>query len=266
MLARVNDITINFEIEGPEGAPVVTFSHSLAATLAMWELQTPALINSYRILRFDTRGHGRSSLPPGPYTMEKMAADVVGLLDFLGIQKTCFVGLSMGGMIGQVLALRYPQRIEKLVLCDTASSVSPEMAPLWRERIRKAERAGMSALAQEILERWLSQDFCRDRPEIAKRIRNMIIRTPVPGYVGCCRAISKFDVSQELSKVIAPTLVMVGERDVSTPVSAAMAIHKQIRDSEMVIIRQALHLSNVEAAPFFNTRLLLFLAKGDEWI
>ena len=209
MQARVNDAVINFKIEGPEGAPVVTFSHSLATTLDVWEFQVPALRGSYRVLRFDTRGHGKSSIPPGPFTMEKLVTDVIGLLDHLYIQQTHFVGLSLGGMIGQVLALQHPDRLSKLVLCDTTSSVPSEMAPVWEERIRRAETKGMNALAEEALERWLSEDFRRGQPEITKRIRDMILQTPVPGYVECCRGNSQFDVSQELSKVTVPTLIMV---------------------------------------------------------
>ena len=261
MEARVNDTVINFEIEGPEGAPVVTFSHSLATTLDMWELQVLALRDSYRVLRFDTRGHGKSSITPGPYTMERLTADVVGLLDYLDIQRTHFVGLSMGGMIGQIMALLYPQRLQKLILCDTASSVPSEVAPIWIERIRTAETKGMTALAKETLERWLSEDFRRDRPEETKRVRNMIIQTPVPGYVGCSRAISEFDVSRELSKVTVPTLIMVGEKDPGTPVSAAEAIQRQIHGSELVVIPGALHLTNIEAPFIFNQSLLSFLAK-----
>jgi 3-oxoadipate enol-lactonase len=262
MQARVNDAVIYFEIEGPENSPVVTFSHSLAATLDLWDFQAAALRESYRVLRFDIRGHGKSSIPPGPYSMEKLAADAAGLLDYLDIRRTHFVGISLGGMIGQVLALRFPLRVEKLVLCDTACRVPSEMLPVWRERIRMAETEGMSALAQETLERWLSEDFRRNRPGISERIKNMIVRTPVPGYVECSRCIGEFDISRELSKVTVPTLIMVGEMDLSTPVSAAEAIHEKIRNSELVVIPGALHLTNVETAAFFNDRLLDFLAKG----
>jgi len=144
-----------------------------------------------------------------------------------------------------------------------ASRTAIEVVPLWIERIRTTEKQGMTALAQETLERWLSEDFRRDRPEIAKRVRNMIIQTPVPGYVGCSRAISEFDVSRELSKVTVPTLIMVGEKDPSTPVSAAEAIQQQIQGSELVVIPGALHLTNIEAPFLFNRRLLSFLGKED---
>jgi 3-oxoadipate enol-lactonase len=261
MLARVNDTMINYEIEGEAGAPVVTFCHSLATTLGMWELQMPALAGAYRALRFDTRGHGRSSAPAGPYAMRVLADDVIGLLDFLKIQKTHFVGLSMGGMIGQVLGVKYPQRLEKLILCDTSARVPPEMAPVWEERIGTVEKLGMSAVVPETLERWLSAEFRHNRPELTGRIRDMIVQTPVPGYVGCCRAISGFDLLAELPEIKARTLIMVGENDPGSPVGAAELMQKQVQGSELFVIPGALHLSNVEAAETFNRKLVDFLEK-----
>lgn len=259
MQARVNDVLIHYELEGPEDAPLITMSHSLAANLEMWNVQIPVLRDRYRILRFDTLGHGSSSAPPGPYTIEMLAAETIGLLDHLAIRRTHFVGLSMGGMIGQVLACSYPDRIEKLVLCDTTACVPPEMTPIWDERIRAVEADGMSALAEQTLERWLSDGFRRNHPDITAWIRNMILHTPVMGYVGCSRAISTFDILDELSKVAAPTLIIAGEKDESTPVSAARAIQERIRGSELAVIPGALHLSSIEAADFFNSRLTSFL-------
>jgi len=260
MQARVNDVVINYKIEGPGDAPFVTLSHSLATALELWDLQLPVLRGKYRILRFDTRGHGSSSAPPGPYTMEMLTADVIGLLDHLAIRRTHFIGISMGGMIGQLLVRRYPDRLEKLVLCDTSCRVPLEAAPIWEERIRMVETEGMKALAEQTLERWLSAEFRRNQPEITGRLRKMILLTPVPGYVGCCRAISTFDVSLELPKAATPTLIITGEKDEATPVSAAEAIQRQIEGSELVIVPGALHLSNVEAAELFNRKLVSFLA------
>lgn len=262
MEARVNDVVIHYEIEGPAEAPFVTLSHSLATTLELFDMQLPVLRDRYRVLRFDTRGHGESSAPPGPYTMGMLADDVIGLLDRLEVGKTHFVGISMGGMIGQVLACEYPDRLEKLVLCDTTSRVPQEAAPVWEDRIRTAETEGMNALAQQTVERWLSEKFRRNQPEITRRLLSMILRTPVPGYVGCGRAISAFDVSQKISKIAAPTLIITGEKDESTPVSAAEAIREQIEGSEVVVMPGALHLSNIEAADLFNRTLTKFLAAG----
>lgn len=259
MQARINDIHIHYELEGPADAPVITFSHSLAAALQLWDPQLPELRNSYRLLRFDTRGHGSSSAPEEDYTMQMLSRDVIGLLDHLNIERTHFVGISMGGMIGQVLAVDYPQRLESLVLCDTNSRVPPEMAPAWEERITIARTQGMKALAESTLERWLSAEFQQAHPQITEGIRNMIVNTPVPGFVGCCRAISKFDVSTALNGVTTPTLIIVGENDSSTPVSAAEAIRDRINGSELLVLPKALHLTNVETADQFNQALLKFL-------
>ena len=259
MQASVNNITINYELEGPTNAPVVTFSHSLSANLELWGLQLRELRDSYRVLRLDTRGHGKSSAPSGSYTMQMLCEDVVSLLDHLEVEKTHFVGISMGGMIGQVLAIEHLQRIDKLVLCDTTSRVPPEAGPDWEDRIRKAEAEGMSALAQQILERWLSEEYRRTQPEMTQRIRNMIAQTPVPGYVGCCRAISRFDVAEQLPKVTAPTLIIVGEKDESTPVGVAEEIKRRIGGAELAVMPKALHLTNIETVDLFNRRLLEFL-------
>ena len=260
MKARIRDVVINYEIQGPQSAPVVTLSHSLAAALDLWEFQVSALSDLYRVLRYDMRGHGNSSATPGAYTVEMLNEDLLGLLDYLNIQRTHFVGISMGGMIGQVLAINHPDRLAKLVLCDTTGRVPAENVPLLEERIRIAETKGMEPMADETLERWLSDEFRRKSPEVTGRIRETIVRTPVPGYVGCSRAIGVFDVASELSKISAPTLIMVGEKDLSTPVTAAETINQNIHGSELFVIPGALHLSNVEGATLFNERLLRFLA------
>jgi 3-oxoadipate enol-lactonase len=259
MQALVNGTVINYEIEGVPGAPVVTLSHALATNLKLWEPQMPALLRTYRVLRFDTRGHGRSYAPDGPYSMEMLAADVIGLLDSLGLERTHFLGLSMGGMIGQVLAVKYPQRLEKLVLCDTSPRVPPEMAPVWEDRIRVVEKEGMSAVVEETLGRWLSEDFRRNQPGLTGRIQDMIVQTPVPGYAGCCRAISSFDLLEELPQIKAPTLIMVGEKDPSSPVSTAEEMMQQIKRAELFVLPGALHLTNIESAEMFNRKLVDYL-------
>jgi len=259
MQARVNYTVINYEIEGVAGAPVVTLSHALATNLTLWEPQMPTLLRNYRVLRFDTRGHGRSYAPAGSYTLDMLASDVIGLLDFLGIERTHFVGLSMGGMIGQVLAVKYHQRMEKLVLCDTSPRVPPEMAPIWEERIRAAEDGGMPALVEETLERWLSVEFRTKQPGLTGRIRNMIEQTQVTGYAGCCRAISGFDILADLPSVRVPTLIMVGEKDPGSPLSTAEEMKRQIKGAELFVFPGALHLTNIEAAEPFNRKLADYL-------
>lgn len=259
MKVRAGDIDIRYELEGPAGAPVVVLSHSLAAALEAWDQQMPALRDSYRVLRFDTRGHGGSSAPVGRYTMEMLGSDVVCLLDALRIPEVHFVGISMGGMIGQMLALKSPDRLGKLVLCDTVGQVSADNGSAWNERIHTAETQGMAALAEGTLERWLSEKFRRDRPDITERIRNMILNTPIPGYTGCCHAISRFDVLEDLPKVSTPTLILTGENDQGSPVSAAEAIRERIPGSRLAVIPGALHLTNIETHENFNRLLLEFL-------
>lgn len=259
MQACLNDVVINYEIEGPEGAPFLTFSHSLASSLELWDLQAAALRDKFRLLRFDTRGHGGSSAPPGPYSVEMLAADLIGLLDHLGIERTHFAGISMGGMIGQVVACRYADRLDRLILANTACRVDPASAPIWEERIGAAEKSGMEALAPDTLKRWLSDQFRRNQPELTERIRNMILSTPVMGFVGCSRAISAFDISHELRKVSAPTLIIAGRLDESAPVSAAMEIQERIEGAELAVMPGARHLSNVEASGLFNQAMERFL-------
>src|SRR5919108_1992078 len=190
MNVTVNGLNVHYTLEGPAAAPVVTLSHSLATDLSMWDPQMPALTARYRVLRYDTRGHGGTDAPAGPYTLETLAEDARGLLQALGIARTHFVGLSMGGMIGQLLALHYPQMLHSVVLCDTMSRVPTEAKPLWDERIHTAETRGMEPLVQPTLERWFTAPFRERRKDVMDKVAAMIRTTPVAGYAGCCQAIA----------------------------------------------------------------------------
>lgn len=261
MLAKTHDITISYEIEGPEDAPVIACSHCLAGDLSIWDAQVIALREKFRILRFDTRGHGGSTAPEGPYSMEMLANDVVDLFDEIGIRKAHFMGISMGGMIAQTLALKHPECVSSLVLCDTTCAIPESVHPMWDERIQTVDKQGMSAVADETLDRWLSPDFQSHCPATTEQIREMILKTPVSGFIGCAHAIKNFNVKARLPKISIPALVMVGENDPGTPVESARQIHKNLHHSELAILPQAYHLSNIEAADEFNRRLLSFLAK-----
>lgn len=255
-----NGIVTRFELDGAADAPVVTLSHSLASSLEMWEPQVPVLTKCYRVLRYDTRGHGGSEVPPGPYTLETLADDVVGLLRALDIKKTHFVGLSMGGMIGQALALRQPEMLLSLVLADTTSRMPPEAQPLWDARIEAAQNQGMAALADGTIARWFTPPFVARAPEVVDRIR-MVIRTTAPqGFVGCAEAIRRLDFSERLSEIRLPTLVIVGEQDLGTPLAASEFMHRAIPGSRLVVLPAAAHLSNIEQAERFNEALTGFLA------
>jgi len=259
MRIKANGIRMNYELSGKKGAPVVVLSHSLSCNLLMWNPQIDALNPYFQVLRYDTRGHGATDAPSGSYTLELLAEDVIGLLDALGLGRVHFVGLSMGGMIGQCLVLNHPHRLKSLVLCDTASIVPAEAQPVWEERLDKVRKKGMGALSEETMERWFTPAFLRQNPPMVKLIREQILATPVAGYIGCAEAIRRLNYLDRISGIKIPTLIMVGEDDPGTPVSAAEAMHKRITDSKLVVLPSARHLSNVEQADPFNAALLKFL-------
>ncbi len=260
MKLSVNGIEINYAIEG-EG-PVVTFSHSLGCDLSMWDAQAAALRGRYRVLRFDTRGHGQSGAPAGAYTLEQLAEDVHGLLGGLGIARTHFVGLSMGGMIGQIFALKYPEMVQSLVLCDTTSRYPAAAAPVWQDRIKTVEAKGMEPLVEPTLGRWFTAPFRARRPDLMEQVGAMIRATPAQGYIGCCHAIPKINVTDRLGAVACPALVIVGEEDPGTPVEMARDIHAALPSAELAILRSASHLSNLEQPEEFNRVLVRFLDKA----
>jgi len=255
---KTNGIDTHYVIEGD--GPLVTMGHSLACNLAMWDEQARVLAGrGYRVLRYDTRGHGKSSAPAGAYTLEQMAGDLLGLLDGLGIKQTHFVGLSMGGMIGQVFTLEHPERIQSLVPCDTTSRYPAEAAKLWEERIAIATGKGMEPLVTGTLERWFTAPFRETNKPVVERVATMIRTTPAAGYAGCCHAIPKIDVTDRLGEIRCPALVICGEQDPGTPVAMARDIANGIRGAELCIIPSAAHLSNLEQPQKFNDALLGFL-------
>ncbi len=259
MLIEANGIKINYELSGRDGAPVVILSHSLGSSLIMWNPQLEVLEPHYQVLRYDTRGHGGSNAPSGAYTFDMLGEDALGLLDALDIEKVHFVGLSMGGMIGQCLALNHPERLEKLVLCDTAALLPEEAQPVWEERIEQAREKGMEALVGETLDRWFTPPFLRQDPPEVKLIREQFLSTPVGGYIGCSEAIRGLNYLERLSEIKIPTLIVVGEEDPGTPVAAAEAMQQRIAGSALVVLPSAAHLSNVEQAEAFNSALISFL-------
>jgi 3-oxoadipate enol-lactonase len=257
---QTNGIEINCLIEG--AGPWVTMSHSLACDLSMWDEQAALLAGKFKVLRFDTRGHGQSSAPPAPYTLAQMAEDVHGLLAALGIRRTHWVGLSMGGMIGQSYALQYPGVFQSMVLADTTSRRPDNAAAMWGERIRIAEKEGMAGLVEGTLARWFTEPYRVARPEVMARFAENIRNTPVAGYAGCCAAIAQLDLLERLHEIECPTLVMVGEEDHGTPPEMARQIHDNLPGSELLVIPQAAHISNVEQAERFNRALLDFLGRA----
>ena len=258
MQTTVNGNTVNYEIAG-EG-PWLTLSHSLACDLHMWDEQMDSLTKKYKVLRYDTRGHGKSAAPQGAYTLEALADDVHGLLGTLGIKETHWAGLSMGGMIGQTFALKYPGVFKSMILADTTSRYPAEAAGVWQDRIKTAESKGMDAVVDGTLSRWFTEPYRKTNPPAIERVAKSIRATPVAGFVGCCHAIPKINLTQRLREITCPTLVIVGEQDPGTPVAMAREIHEGKPGSRLVIIPSAAHLSNIEQPQAFTTAMLEFLA------
>lgn len=259
MHIQANGIRIHCELEGSPSAPVITLSHSLATNLSMWEPQMEMLLKSYRVLRYDTRGHGESEVPMGPYSLEMLATDVTSMLEALEIKKTHFMGISMGGMIGQQLALQSPGAISSLILCDTSSQIPHEAWPIWDERIRIAETNGMEPHVVPTLERWFTSPFRKRHPEVMERIGAMIRSTDPRGYAGCSFAIRTLNLTDQIHKIRMPTLILVGEHDPGTPLSAAQALRQRIEASKLIVLKAASHLSNIEQSKEFNDAVLSFL-------
>ena len=259
MKAKTNGIELHYEIYGDKG-PWVVLSHSLACDLHMWDAQIDMLKDRFRVLAFDTRGHGQSDAPSGAYTLDQLVEDARGLLNSTGVEKPHWVGLSMGGMIGMKYALKYPGEFQTLVLCDTTSSMPAEMAPAWAGRIKTATEEGMTALVPPTLERWFTEPFRKSRKDVIDAVADMIAATSVTGYAGCCHAIPKINCTDELHTITCPVQIIVGEQDAGTPVVMSQAILEAIPGSELVIIPQASHLSNLEQPEKFNDALNRFVS------
>ncbi|MBN2033638.1 MAG: 3-oxoadipate enol-lactonase [Deltaproteobacteria bacterium] len=262
MKIEANGISIHYMLDGAESAPVVTLSHSLATDLTMWEPQMDALLTSYRVLRYDTRGHGKTSVPRGPYSFDMLAGDVAALLKSLGIEKTLFMGISMGGMIGQALALKSQDLLSGLILCDTMSRIPDEAKSIWDERIDSVQKDGMESQVESTIQRWLRPPYREKNPEVVGKVEAMIRTTKPEGYIGCAQAIRELNLTEQISGITIPTLIIVGEDDPATPVFASQEIKDKIKNSELVILGSAAHLSNIEQSEAFNRAVLNFLRKG----
>jgi 3-oxoadipate enol-lactonase len=226
----------------------------------MWDPQIAALKDRYRILAYDTRGHGGTEATKGAYTLELLADDLNALLKHVGVKNPHYCGLSMGGMIGQSFALKYPGVFRTLTLADTTSRYPAEAAPLWAERIKLAESKGMAPLVEPTLQRWFTEPFRKSNPEPVAAIRRLIASTAVAGYVGCCHAIPKINLSARLKEIKIPILVLCGDLDPGTPPAMAEEIHRSAPGSKLVMIKQAAHLANVEQPEQFTRALQEFLA------
>jgi 3-oxoadipate enol-lactonase len=249
----VKPVQVHYTIEGPQDAPVLLLSGSIGSTLDMWLPQRAALSAEYRVISYDHRGHGKSPVPPGPYTVADIAGDVLALMDQLEVEKAHFCGLSLGGAVGMWLSRYHPHRLDQLVLaCTSARFGTPEM---WAERIERVRSEGMEPIADLSLGRWLTPGLIERDPEFAAEIRAMVANTPAEGYIACCAAIGEWDFAGELPEVPTPTLVIAGAEDPATPPEYARGIAAQIPRSKLVVLDDAAHLANVERPVEFNDLL-----------
>jgi 3-oxoadipate enol-lactonase len=261
----VGELRTHYALTGDK-EPVLVFSNSLGTDFSMWDPQMAELEQSFRILRYDTRGHGKSSVAssvasavkPGDYTIEQLGRDVLGLLDSLGLERVHFCGLSMGGMIGMWLAIHAPSRLHRLVLCNTAARIGTR--EIWNARIATVRKDGMKPVAAAVIERWFTPEFRASSPEKVAKARQMLENTSPEGYAACCAAIRDVDQREAITQIKTPTLVIYGGSDPVTPASDAQFLTDRIRGAVKVELRAA-HLSNVEQADAFTGAVRNFLSR-----
>jgi 3-oxoadipate enol-lactonase len=262
MQARINGIDLRYVTTGSAKAPPVVLHHPLATNLSIWDELAAALEPRYRVVRFDARGHGLSGAPKGAYTFETLTADVIGLLDHLQLTKVRYLGLSMGGFVGQYLGLLHPDRVHSLCLVSTSSNMAALGREIWDQRIRIVEEQGMTRnVVDGALARWLAPDVLSSKPALVARLRAMIEATPPSGYVGWCHAIRALDVTSRIGSIRLPTKVIVGELDPATPPAAARVIHEAITGSQLAVLPGVSHMLNVEAPELFHREVLPFMAE-----
>ena len=260
-LIEANGIELHYELTGPAHGPVVAFSNSIGSTLEMWEAQVRALSGRYRCLTYDARGHGRSPVVGREASIDDLADDLAGLLDALGIDKAHVVGLSLGGMTAQAFGMRHAHRTKSLVLMATAAQLGPPEA--WEQRAATVRAEGMAAIADAVLARWFTPAFAADQPAIVASWRERFLAIDPEGYAACCAAIRDMDLREAITTITAPTLIVAGADDPSTPPPLMEDIRARIPDAELVVMPRAAHLLAVERADVVNAHLSAFLDRQE---
>jgi len=257
----VSAVVPHHRIDGPASAPVVVMAHSLGADLRMWDPQVTTLARHLRIVRYDLRGHGGTPGGPDGWAIDDLASDVVALLDHLGVDRASFCGLSLGGMVGLALAATAPERVDRLALCCTAAWLGPPET--WHERAAAVRRDGMSAVADTVLGRWFTPLFAASHADMVGAFRDTLLATDVEGYARSCAAVAAMDQRSRLSAITAPTLVLAAALDPSTPPDMGALIASGIPGARFVVVPDAAHLANVEAADLVTAALLAHLALAE---
>src|SRR5215470_4301346 len=259
MKVKANGIAINYQVDGPERAPWLVFSNSLATSLAMWDEQAAALKDRFRVLRYDQRGHGETEAPAGRYAFDTLLDDALALMDALGIAKATFAGLSMGGATALGLAERHPDRFERIVVADSPCQSTSQSSQQWEERIGVAQKEGMEALVEPTMARWFPPEtLARNPPHLAK-VRAMIRATPVSGFIGCAAALADHNYNAKVATVKCPTLFMVGEKDGTAP-ATMKDMQSRLPGATYVELAGAGHISNMDRSAEFTQAIAEFLA------
>lgn len=246
------------EIEGPASGPALMLSNSLGTDLHMWDAQMPALTKKFRVIRYDSRGHGGSVANEGPYSIAMLGQDALAIMDALELKSVYWLGLSMGGMVGQWLLAHAPERITRAVLANT-SSYMPDARP-WNTRIVNVQKNGMASITGGVIERWFTPEFQGRDPQAVQRIADMLVATPAQGYIAACAAVRDMDQRETVRRAQAPVLVIAGTRDPATPPSLGMQTASLIEGADYVEL-DAAHLSNVEMPDAFTRAVMQFLTK-----
>jgi 3-oxoadipate enol-lactonase len=247
---------LNAQVEGPERAPVLMLCNSLGTDLHMWDDQVKAITERFRLVRYDRRGHGKSGAPKGPYSMEMLGKDALAVMDGMGVQKVNWCGLSMGGMVGMWLGANAPQRIERLVLSNTSAYMADKQ--IWNDRIKTVRAGGLAAIVDGTMERWFTKGFRERAPQAIARMKEMMLKTPVEGYVGCGEAVRDMDHREIIRTITAPTLVIAGRHDPATTVEAGEFLRDRIPGAKLAVL-EAAHIANVEQPQAYTDTLLGFL-------
>jgi 3-oxoadipate enol-lactonase len=258
MKVKANGIDINYQVDGPQGAPWLIFSNSLATNLAMWDDQARELGRACRVLRYDQRGHGATDAPAGRYTFELLLADAVALMDALGIGKANFAGLSMGGATALGLAQKHPNRLDRVIVCDSPCQSTPASTQQWEERIAIAQKQGMEPLVEPTVGRWFPPEVLKANPPHIDKVRAMVRATPVNGFIGCAAALADHNYAASAATVSRPVLFMVGEKDGVTP-AAMRKLNEAVRGSRYVELPGAGHISNMDQPQAFTRAIGDFL-------
>jgi 3-oxoadipate enol-lactonase len=259
-VTRVNGVQLHYAVEGPEGRPVIVFSNSLGTDLRMWDSLATRLAGRFRMVRYDKRGHGLSEATARPYAIDDHVGDLIGLLDYLGLDRIVLCGLSVGGLIAQGVAARQPERLRALILCDTAAKIGDD--EMWNTRIAAIEADGIESLADPIMRIWLSARFRADKPGETLIWRNMLVRTAVDGYLGTCAAIRDADFTESTRRIALPTLGICGSEDGATPPDLVRGTIETIDGARFEIVEGVGHLPCIEKPEIMDRLITGFLEEN----